>query len=102
MRSWNDSLLIEVKLWRLPDVILLKARWYCCYALSDRDLEEVMVQRCVYPRWNTVQSSLGRDSAGSAWLSRPKTPRCRSLRNRCSVVLILQHSFNSENSSLLS
>ena len=30
--------------WRhfLPDVILLNVRWYCRYALSYRDLEEMM------------------------------------------------------------
>jgi len=34
-----------VKLRRLLDILLLKVPWYCCYALSDRDLEEVMAQR---------------------------------------------------------
>ncbi len=38
---------IEVKLCRLLDILLLKVPWYCCYALSDRDLEEVMAQRTV-------------------------------------------------------
>ncbi len=33
--------------WRhfLSDVILLNVRWYCRYALSYRDLEEMMVER---------------------------------------------------------
>jgi transposase-like protein len=29
----------------LPEVILLNVRWYCRYALSDRDLEEMMRER---------------------------------------------------------
>ena len=35
--------------WRhfLPDVILLNVRWYCRYALSYRDLEEMMAERGV-------------------------------------------------------
>jgi hypothetical protein len=45
MWSWNDSLFIELNLWRLPDILLLKMLWYCYYALSYRDLEEVMAQR---------------------------------------------------------
>ena len=28
-----------------PEVILLNVRWYCRYALSYRDLEEVMAER---------------------------------------------------------
>lgn len=33
--------------WRhyAPDVILLSVRWYCRYALSYRDLEEMMRER---------------------------------------------------------
>lgn len=33
--------------WRhfLPDVIVLNVRWYCRYALSYRDLEEMMAER---------------------------------------------------------
>jgi transposase, IS6 family len=33
--------------WRhfLPDIILLNVRWYCRYALSYRDLEEMMAER---------------------------------------------------------
>ena len=35
--------------WRhfLPEVILLNVRWYCRYALSYRDLEEMMLERGV-------------------------------------------------------
>jgi len=29
----------------LPEVILLNVRWYCRYALSYRDLEEMMQER---------------------------------------------------------
>jgi len=47
-------LFIEVKLWCLPDILLLKAQWYCCYTLSDQDLEELMAQQCIDPPWNTV------------------------------------------------
>ncbi len=33
--------------WRhfLPEIILLNVRWYCRYALSYRDLEEMMAER---------------------------------------------------------
>jgi transposase, IS6 family len=33
--------------WRhfLPEIILLNVRWYCCYSLSYRDLEEMMAER---------------------------------------------------------
>ncbi|AFY92834.1 hypothetical protein Cha6605_1703 [Chamaesiphon minutus PCC 6605] len=31
----------------LPDVILLNVRWYCRYALSYWDLEEMMLERGV-------------------------------------------------------
>lgn len=32
--------------WRrsLPNIILLNVRWYCCYPLSNRDLEEMMAE----------------------------------------------------------
>ena len=35
--------------WRhfLPEIILLNVRWYCRYALSSRDLEEMMAERGV-------------------------------------------------------
>ena len=35
--------------WRhfLPEIILLNVRWYCRYALSYRDLEEMMAERGV-------------------------------------------------------
>ncbi len=28
-----------------PDVITLAVRWYLCYALSDRDVEELLAER---------------------------------------------------------
>ncbi|MBW4640794.1 MAG: hypothetical protein KME05_21720 [Gloeocapsa sp. UFS-A4-WI-NPMV-4B04] len=31
----------------LPEIILLNVRWYCRYALSYRDLEEMMAERGV-------------------------------------------------------
>lgn len=47
--------------WRhfLPGVILLNVRWYCRYALSYRDLEEIMAERGVYP---TFRRYKGRNS----------------------------------------
>ncbi len=37
--------------WRhfLPKIILLNVRWYCRYALSSRDLEEMMCELNVPP-----------------------------------------------------
>jgi transposase-like protein len=42
--------------WRhfLPDVILLNVRWYCRYALSYRDLEEMMTERGIEVDRSTI------------------------------------------------
>jgi transposase-like protein len=42
--------------WRhfLPDIILLNVRWYCCYSLSYRDLEEMMAERGVEVDHSTI------------------------------------------------
>jgi transposase-like protein len=42
--------------WRhfLPDVILLNVRWYSCYSLSYRDLEEMMLERGVEVDHTTI------------------------------------------------
>jgi IS6 family transposase len=42
--------------WRhfLPEIILLNVRWYCCYALSYRNLEEMMAERGVDVDHSTV------------------------------------------------
>ncbi|HEY9697122.1 MAG TPA: IS6 family transposase [Trichocoleus sp.] len=42
--------------WRhfLPDTILLNVRWYCRYALSYRDLEEMMQEREVEVDYSTI------------------------------------------------
>jgi transposase-like protein len=42
--------------WRhfLPDIILLNVRWYCRYALSYRDLEEMMQERGVQVDHSTI------------------------------------------------
>jgi transposase-like protein len=42
--------------WRhfLPDIILLNVRWYCRYALSYRDLEEMMQERGVKVDHSTI------------------------------------------------
>ncbi|MBD2097231.1 IS6 family transposase [Trichocoleus sp. FACHB-591] len=42
--------------WRhfLPDIILLNVRWYCRYALSYRDLEEMMQERGVEVDHSTI------------------------------------------------
>lgn len=42
--------------WRhfLPDVILLNVRWYCRYALSYQDLEEMMVERGIEVDHSTI------------------------------------------------
>ena len=42
--------------WRhfVPDVILLNVRWYCRYALSYRDLEEMMAERGVEVDHSTI------------------------------------------------
>lgn len=42
--------------WRhfFPDVILLNVRWYCRYALSYRDLEEMMAERGVEVDHSTI------------------------------------------------
>jgi transposase, IS6 family len=40
----------------LPEIILLNVRWYCRYALSYRDLEEMMAERGV----NVEHSSINR------------------------------------------
>ncbi len=42
--------------WRhfLPDIILLNVRWYCSYALSYRDLEEMMVERGIKVDHSTI------------------------------------------------
>jgi transposase-like protein len=38
----------------LPEIILLNVRWYCRYALSYRDLEEMMAERGVYVDHSTI------------------------------------------------
>jgi len=42
--------------WRhfLPEVILLNVRWYCRYALSYRDLEEMMAERGIEVDHSTI------------------------------------------------
>ncbi|MBD2060640.1 IS6 family transposase [Oculatella sp. FACHB-28] len=42
--------------WRhfLPEIILLNVRWYCRYALSYRDLEEMMAERGVEVDHSTI------------------------------------------------
>ena len=42
--------------WRhfLPDVILLNIRWYCRYALSYRDLEQMMAERGIEVDHSTI------------------------------------------------
>ncbi|MEP0913093.1 IS6 family transposase [Leptolyngbya sp. GB1-A1] len=42
--------------WRhfLPEIILLNVRWYCRYALSYRDLEEMMQERGVEVDYSTL------------------------------------------------
>ncbi|MBW4526609.1 MAG: IS6 family transposase [Phormidium tanganyikae FI6-MK23] len=42
--------------WRhfLPAIILLNVRWYCCYPLSYRDLEEMMAERGVEVDHSTI------------------------------------------------
>jgi len=42
--------------WRhfLPDIILLNVRWYCRYALSYRDLEEMMAERGIEVDHSTI------------------------------------------------
>ena len=42
--------------WRqfLPEIILLNVRWYCRYALSYRDLEEMMQERGVAVDHSTI------------------------------------------------
>src|ERR671916_219770 len=42
--------------WRhfLPDIILLNVRWYCRYALSYRNLEEMMQERGVEVDHSTI------------------------------------------------
>lgn len=42
--------------WRhvLPATILLSVRWYCCYAVSYRDLEEMMADRGVRVDHSTI------------------------------------------------
>jgi IS6 family transposase len=42
--------------WRhfLPEIILLNVRWYCRYALSYRDLEEMMAERGVRVDHSTI------------------------------------------------
>jgi transposase, IS6 family len=42
--------------WRhfLPDIILLNVRWYCRYALSYRDLEEMMAERGIAVDHSTI------------------------------------------------
>ncbi len=42
--------------WRhfLPDVIVLNVRWYCRYALSYRDLEEMMAERGIEVDHSTI------------------------------------------------
>lgn len=42
--------------WRhfLPEIILLNVRWYCRYALSYRDLEEMMLDRGVEVDHTTI------------------------------------------------
>jgi transposase-like protein len=42
--------------WRhfLPEIILLNVRWYCRYALSYRDLEEMMAERGVQVDHSTI------------------------------------------------
>jgi len=42
--------------WRhfLPEVILLNVRWYCRYALSYRDLEEMMLERGIQVDHTTI------------------------------------------------
>lgn len=42
--------------WRhlLPEVILLNVRWYCRYALSYRDLEEMMLERGIKVDHTTI------------------------------------------------
>lgn len=45
--------------WRhfLPEIILLNVRWYCCYSLSYRDLEEMMQERGVEVDHSTINRS---------------------------------------------
>jgi transposase, IS6 family len=38
----------------LPDIILLNVQWYCRYALSYRDLEEMMAERGVEVDHSTI------------------------------------------------
>ncbi|CAA9402000.1 Transposase and inactivated derivatives-like protein [uncultured Leptolyngbya sp.] len=42
--------------WRhfLPGIILLNVRWYCRYALSYRDLEEMMAERGIEVDHSTI------------------------------------------------
>ncbi len=42
--------------WRhfLPEIILQAVRWYCRYALSYRDIEEMMIERGVEVEHTTV------------------------------------------------
>ncbi|MDV2996918.1 MAG: hypothetical protein N4J56_006623 [Chroococcidiopsis sp. SAG 2025] len=49
--------------WRhfLPEVILLNVRWYCRYALSYRDLEEMMQERGVEVDHSVVLQKVVKD-----------------------------------------
>jgi transposase-like protein len=38
----------------LPEIILLSVRWYCRYAVSYRDLEEMMAERGVRVDHSTI------------------------------------------------
>jgi len=42
--------------WRhfFPEIILLNVRWYCHYALSYRDLEEMMAERGIAVDHSTI------------------------------------------------
>ncbi len=39
----------------MPEIIVLNVRWYCRYALSYRDLEEMMQERGVEVDHSTIQ-----------------------------------------------
>ncbi|WP_242043492.1 IS6 family transposase [Leptolyngbya sp. FACHB-671] len=64
MIRWTNPILLPLPLvsttspfkWRhfLPQIILLNVRWYCRYALSYRDLEEMMAERGVNVDHSTV------------------------------------------------
>ena len=69
-----------------PEIILLNVRWYCRYALSYRDLEEMMAERGL----SVDHSTINRLCFSRIFLNKAEIAKnlfCQSFQSFCKIVL---------------